>query len=137
MTKPEMKIIRVKRFENSFEANLYKSKLESAGIECFLTNENLTDLVPYYTNMLNMGIDLMVGEGDYDSALNIINDNKTESLSDKVCPNCKSLNVVRKYGKHNFPKWIVFIISLVAFIPIVYRNYTLFCKNCNCEFGKI
>ena len=131
-----MKIIPVKRFENSFEANLYKCKLESEGIDSFLTNENLTTLIPNYTNMLNMGIDLMVSENDYEKAIEIINDNKTEVTTDHICPNCKSINIVRKYGKYNFPIWIVFIMSLVAYLPFVHTKYNLICKDCNYEFGR-
>lgn len=136
MIKSEIKIIPVKRFENSFEANLLKCKLESEGIESFLTNENLATLIPNYSNMLDMRIELMVSENDYERALNIVNDHKVDNLTDKICPNCNSTNILRKYGKYNFPKWLVFIMSLIAYLPLVHTKYTLVCKDCNTEFAR-
>ena len=123
MANPKMKIVVVKTFDNSFEAYLIKGKLESEGIECFLTNENLTTLIPNFTNMLDMGIGLMVREEDYQKALDIINDQKTEKVADNVCPNCNSKNIRRKYGKLNIPKWMdiikLKIYNLVNFSHII------------------
>ena len=78
MPNPDIKIVPVKRFQNSLQANLYKAKLKSEGIESFLTNEHLLTLSPCYLKNLDLGIDSMVKEDDYQKALEIINDNTTE-----------------------------------------------------------
>ena len=67
-----MKILPFKRCKDAFEANVLKAKLESEGIESFLTNENLAMLKPGYLEAMDMGIDLMVSEDDYEKALSII-----------------------------------------------------------------
>lgn len=129
----KIKIITAKSFDDSFTANLVKSKLESEGIECFLTNENITTLVPNYTNMLNMRICIMIKESDIEKAIPIINSYEaTPSMS--VCPNCKSTNIKSKYGKYNFPKWAVFLMSAIIVLPFVNTKYTFVCKDCNTEF---
>jgi len=136
MAKPKMKIVVVKTFDNSFQAYLIKGKLESEGIECFLTNENLTTLIPNFTNLLDMGIGLMVSEEDYPKAREIINDQKTEKVADNVCPNCNSKNIRRKYGKSNIPKWIVLVMSLILYLPLVNKKFRYICRDCKTEFAQ-
>lgn len=41
-----MKLITIKTFDNYFEANLLKSKLESENIVCYLFDETLVTLNP-------------------------------------------------------------------------------------------
>lgn len=36
----------IKECDNTFEANMFKSKLEDAGIYCFLQNENNSNIIP-------------------------------------------------------------------------------------------
>ena len=72
-----MKLVPVKRFVNSFEANLNKCKLESEGIDCFLTNENNMTLTQGFGSWLDIKIDLMVRESDYERANEIINNGET------------------------------------------------------------
>jgi len=38
------------------EAHMIKGRLLNEGIDCFLTNENITNLMPHYNNMLGSGV---------------------------------------------------------------------------------
>ena len=98
-----MKYINLYTVDNSYEANFIKENLADEGIECMLTNENFTNLMPYLNGMLGSGIQILVDKDDYDRAKQIL-DNKN-SAEIKVCPNCDSTNI--KYGlgtKHRLKK---------------------------------
>ena len=133
---PKMRIVPLKRFDNSFQANIVKGRLETEGIECFLTNDNLTTLFPQFTNLMGMGIDLMVSEENYEKAIEILNEKKEQSSAMTMCPNCNSENIKKKYSKYNFPKWIVFVFSILVYLPFVHSKYTYVCMDCKTEFSE-
>ncbi|HIT48244.1 MAG TPA: DUF2007 domain-containing protein [Candidatus Coprenecus stercoripullorum] len=65
----------VKKFDNSFSANLCRGMLESAGIRAFVLNENL----PYTsaaTNTDMLSIDLVVDDEDYSAAIELLRQSK-------------------------------------------------------------
>lgn len=66
-------IITLTTFDNAFTANVYLTKLRSAGIECFLENENSTTLVPFLA-YANGNIKLQVFRRDAEKAWAIIQD---------------------------------------------------------------
>ena len=66
-----MKLVTVRTFDNSIEAHLLKSKLESENILCYLFDENIVGLNPLY-NITVGGIKLKVNEFDLDKASIII-----------------------------------------------------------------
>ena len=68
-----MKIKRLLTSNNLSEAHIIKGKLESEGIDCFLTNENFTGLFPINSNT-SLGVQIMVSETDYTKAYEILED---------------------------------------------------------------
>ena len=68
--------IMVGRYRDSGEAMIAKSMLDSAGIECFLGDENLARL---YSNLAD-GIKLMVREEDADTARKLLEENVPEKF---------------------------------------------------------
>ncbi|MFZ2906825.1 MAG: DUF2007 domain-containing protein [Cyclobacteriaceae bacterium] len=66
-------IIVYKRFDNSIDANLAKTKLDAYGIPCFLTEENLTNLYPLQNTVL-FGVRLHIFSSDQDQADKILNE---------------------------------------------------------------
>ena len=48
------------------EAYFIKNKLNNEGIECFLTNQNFTSLLPNYYNLFEAGVQVVVMESDYE-----------------------------------------------------------------------
>ena len=65
------KTIVLQSFDNPFQANLIKSKLEDSGIACFLTDENISTINPIYGFAIG-GIKLNISEKDYQYALSIL-----------------------------------------------------------------
>lgn len=70
-----MKTVRIKSCIDSFEANIIKGKLENEGIECFLTNENLSTLLPHHFMSEISGVQVLVDEENVEKALEILKEN--------------------------------------------------------------
>jgi hypothetical protein len=69
--------VMVGRYRDSGEAMIAKSMLDSAGIECFLGDENLVRIDWFYSNLIG-GIKLMVREEDADTARKLLEENIPE-----------------------------------------------------------
>ena len=71
--------VMVGRYRDSGEAMIAKSMLDSAGIECFLGDENLVRLDWFYSNLVG-GIKLMVREEDAETARKLLEENILEKF---------------------------------------------------------
>ena len=92
--------VMVGRYRDSGEAMIAKSMLDSAGIESFLSDENLVRLDWFYSNLVG-GIKLMVREEDGETARKLLEENIPEKFdvtgvgeyAQPRCPQCGSLDV--------------------------------------------
>ena len=66
--------VMVGRYRDSGEAMIAKSMLDSAGIECFLGDENLVRIDWFYSNLIG-GIKLMVRAEDAETARKLLEEN--------------------------------------------------------------
>jgi len=57
---------------NVIEAHHILNRLQNEGIECFLTNENITTILPYLSSPLASGVQVMVHEEDVEKANKIL-----------------------------------------------------------------
>ena len=71
--------VMVGRYRDSGDAMIAKSMLDSAGIECFLADENLVLLDWFYSNLIG-GIKLMVREEDAETARKLLEENIPEKF---------------------------------------------------------
>ena len=127
-----MSIIRLTICDSVIEANFLKNNLENEGIECFLTNEISSTLVPVYNGMMNAGIQVMINEEDLEKASKLIEQPDIEKPL--VCPNCNSSNI--KFGFGNRKGWKVLgvVLSLLVAIPFGNIKRYYYCKDCKTEF---
>ena len=70
--------VMIGRYRDSPEALVAKSILDSAGIESFLTDENLVRMDWFYSNLVG-GIKLMVREEDAETARKVLEQNPGET----------------------------------------------------------
>lgn len=130
-----MKYITLHTVDDSYEANFIKDDLADEGIECMLTNENFTTLMPHMNGVLGSGIQILVDKDDYDRARQIID--KRNKRDVQVCPYCNSSNI--KYGlgtKHRFKRLLAIAIALIIASPVRHIKPVYYCKDCKTEFGK-
>jgi hypothetical protein len=134
-----LELVTVRTFDNSIQAHLLKSKLESEDITCYLFDENIVGLNPLY-NITVGGIKLKVRKADMDrAALNIQEVDQSALTNDQgetlKCPNCDSVEI---YSGFKSMKGIKGILSLItSFLLIVFPIYfktVKKCKECGYEF---
>lgn len=129
-------MIILKTFDNSIEAHLLKSKLESENIECFIIDENMVTLNPLYSNAVG-GIKLSIESADLQKAQIIINEIETQKNNSEIinlkCPNCDATDFYDFKSFRGF-KGILSLILTVSFLvyPIFFKRVYK-CKNCGKE----
>lgn len=131
-------MITLKTFDNSIDAHLLKTKLESEGISCFLFDENIVSLDPLY-NMAVGGIKLRIAETDQEKAIQIIRQIETTNYTNEqnkavVCQRCASENI-GYFRSFRGAKGILSVLSLLVFLVYpIYFKYVYKCKDCGHEF---
>lgn len=127
-----MSIIRLTTCNSIIEANFIKNNLENEEIDCFLTNEISSTLIPAFNGMLGAGIQIMIEDKDFEKALKLIPHSTSEVLLQ--CPNCESTNISFGMGQSKLKKYLLIALSLLIVIPLgnIKGNYQ--CKDCNHNF---
>ena len=128
-----MKTINLISVDDPAEAHLIKGKLMNAGIDCFLTNENMTTLAPHHNLFLNSGIQIMVKENDLAEALKLIKDKLEPQQETYTCPNCGSQNIALQFGKRKSWKIFYIFIAIMAAMPLGNLKPKYYCNDCNSE----
>ena len=93
-------LVTIRRFRGLFEAHLAKASLDSAGIECFLADENMVRMDWFYSDAVG-GVKLLVNEADASEAAAVLDQPIPESFDvegvgeyqQPHCPHCGSLDI--------------------------------------------
>lgn len=93
-------LVRIRKFRDIPDAFLAQSVLDSAGIECFLFDENVIRMNWLWSNLLG-GIKLLLKAEDASDALAVLDQNPIEKFDvagvgefrQPHCPRCDSLNI--------------------------------------------
>lgn len=98
-----MEMITLRSFDNYFAAHILLSRLEEAGITCFLKDEHSVTTYPILSNAIG-GIKLQVPITEGEKAKAILEVFDTEYRNNAVCPRCggKGLDHVHKQSSKNF-----------------------------------
>jgi hypothetical protein len=131
-------LVTVRQFRDLPEALLAKGSLESAGIECFLADENLVRLDWFISNFIG-GIKLNVRARDAENALQLLNEPILEGLyvqgvglyEQPRCPKCHSLDI-------NFQELDRPIAYMSAFlrVPLPVQRPAWRCHDCDAEWAE-
>ncbi len=129
-------LVTIRQFRDLPEALLAKGSLESAGIECFLADDNLVRLDWFISNFIG-GIKLNVRAADAANAQNLLDEPILEGLyvqgvglyEQPRCPNCQSLDV-------NFQELDRPIAYMSAFlrVPMPVQRPAWRCHACDAEW---
>jgi hypothetical protein len=128
-------LVTIRQFRDLPEALLAKGSLESAGIECFLRDENLVRLDWFISNFIG-GIKLSVKPEDATKAQSILNEPILEGLyvhgvglyEQPRCPKCNSLDV--SFRETDPAAYL----SMAVNVPIPLRRDGWRCRTCNAEW---
>jgi hypothetical protein len=127
----ERHLVSVRRFRDLPEALLAKGSIESSGIECFLTDDNMVRMDWFISNLLG-GIKLAVNQEDVEAAIAILDEPAPQILDvDGIgeyqqprCPECQSLDVnFEQLSKVAYPSaWLG--------IPLPLHDKAWTCRSC-------
>jgi hypothetical protein len=131
-------LVTIRQFRDLPEALLAKGSLESAGIECFLADENLVRLDWFISNFIG-GIKLKVRAPDAANAQSLLDEPILEGLyvqgiglyEQPRCPKCQSLDV-------NFQELDRPIAYMSAFlrVPMPLQRSGWRCHACDAEWEE-
>jgi hypothetical protein len=127
------KTIRLITSDNITEAYFIKDRLTNEGIDCFLTNENFTTLMPNYYNLFGSGIQVFVIEEDYEKSRELLKDKIEPEQVETVCPFCGSTEISFGFGKHRILKIFNVLLAFMMCIPIGNVRVRQYCKSCKEE----
>ncbi|MDR1984147.1 MAG: DUF2007 domain-containing protein [Prevotellaceae bacterium] len=126
--------VTVAKFTTSAEANLAKSKLDAADIQCFVDNENYL-----YSRPIGY-VNLKVWESDKEQALmilglDVIPDEEPAEPDDIiiVCPYCKSNDVYYGINREKANTLFVFGTFFLQSLPF-YKKKIYYCNACKKHF---
>lgn len=127
----------IRSFQYSYEAQIFKGKLESEGIEVYLRDDVFVDTNPFYSNAVG-GVKLYVKRQDFTRAIKALSDISKYSLDDNnelmICAKCGSNEIEMRTTIKDFKTLVAFIFSsLFVTIPL-YSKYKYKCNKCNFEF---
>jgi hypothetical protein len=129
-------LVTVRQFRDLPEALLAKGSLESAGIECFLADENLIRLDWFISNLIG-GIKLNVRAADAENAQKLLDEPILEGLyvqgiglyEQPRCPKCQSLDV--NFQELNRP---IAYMSAFLRVPMPVQRTGWRCHGCDAEW---
>jgi predicted RNA-binding Zn-ribbon protein involved in translation (DUF1610 family) len=116
-----MNIITLRSFDNYFLASITLTKLQDAGVECYLKDEHTVTIDPILSNAIG-GIKLVVKEQDAEEAKKILQQFDEEYLQSVKCPQCgaAAITLVSKPGVKNF---------VTAVLTWVFSDYAVAAEN--------
>src|SRR6202030_4018576 len=130
------KLVTIRQFRDLPEALLAKGSLESAGIECFLADENLVRLDWFISNFIG-GIKLNVRVADVENARKILDEPILEGLyvqgvglyEQPRCPKCQSLDV----SSQELDRPIAYMSAFLR-LPMPVQRPAWRCHACDAEW---
>ncbi|WP_375559031.1 hypothetical protein ACE193_14970 [Bernardetia sp. OM2101] len=134
-----MSLLTVKVFSTSTEAHLFKSKLESQGIDCYLFDENINSMNMLY-GVATGGIKVKVNASDTEKVKSVLQKIEDEKKAKDIfikCPVCESTEHYKNFN--SIKGWKSFLATLMAFLTFSYPFYqkkVYKCKECGNEFQK-
>lgn len=129
------KLVTVSRYLYEYEADLARSLLEEAGIECFITDQQFSNMNWGYALAIG-GIRLQVRDEDLERSQQILGlqtqQESTKKVETSFCPNCRSGNTktIKNLMTTNLSSLLTVIAGLMFMIAIPARHNRWCCLDC-------
>ena len=129
------RLVTVAAFSQPIEAHLSKTRLESEGIECFITDEFIVTNNWLFSNAVG-GVKLNVRESDAQRAFEVLQlepieiDTVEVGADEPRCLECSSLKV----SYERFSRRLVFASWLLLGFPLPFLKRKWICKECGYQW---
>lgn len=136
-------VVFLESYYEPMAANLARTRLEAAGIPCFLSNEHLVSLLPLYSPITG-GVRLHLRQRDVAAALEILRDKQPvmavlpvempapDAAKGSYCPQCGSDDVAYGPATRNTYSFWSGLLSILLRYPV--RSNRFHCFHCGHEF---
>jgi rubredoxin len=130
-----MNIVTIRSFDNYFSANIILTRLQDAGIECYLKDEYTVTIDPLLTNAIG-GIKLVVKEEDVAAATALLQAFEEAYRQSVKCPRCQAAAFDR-ITKPTVPNYLAIITAWLFsnYAPPMQQVYV--CGNCGYECERL
>lgn len=133
----DRRLVTIRRFRDLSEAVVARGVVESAGIFCFLRDENMVRLDWQISNMIG-GLRLQVSEQDAEAALAILSEPAPEIIpvegqpdyEQPRCPRCNSIDIHFEGSDRRSALASLYLFSL----PTPLGQKFWLCDNCGCRW---
>ena len=88
-----MKIVKLITCDSATQAHIVQGALQNEGIDSMLRNENMSTLLAGLQVGDLTGVDILVGEKDYEAAISLLEQNQMIPEQLKYCPFCGSPDI--------------------------------------------
>ena len=131
-------LVTIRRFRDLHDALLARGMIQSAGIECFIGDDNMVRLDWFISNLLG-GVKLQVRQEDAEGASDILEQDIPEGFDvegvgeyeQPRCPKCQSLDI----GFEEFNKGVA-LTSAYVIAPVRFRREKWKCHSCGYEWHE-
>jgi hypothetical protein len=133
------RLVTVEQYRELADAQVAKGALESAGIHCYLRDENALRMQWVWSNLLG-GVRLQVNEQDREAAQAVL----TQPIPEQIqldgdipydqprCPHCGSLNI-HYQAIHERAG----LASIILFVPVPIPKRAWLCKDCGVQWREV
>ena len=130
-----MELIVIRTFGNYFSANITLTKLQAAGIECYLRDEFTVTIDPILGNAIG-GIKLVVKSEDEAIARKFLDQADIEYMQAATCPKCGAHDF-SYVAKPTVPNYLTTILRWMLSNYAVAPQYVYRCGNCGYESNTL
>ncbi len=132
-------VVTIRQFRDLHEALLAKATLDSAGVQCFLVDDNMVRMDWFYSNLVG-GVKLCVNQKDAEIALDILEQpipvefevEGVERYEQPHCPKCQPLDIASEELNMEVA-WV----SAYLLVPIVLRRKRWTCHSCGHRWQQL
>jgi ribosomal protein L37AE/L43A len=129
-----MNFIPIQTFGNYIDAHIMMGRMQEEGIECWSKDENLVTLNAAPNS--GIGIKLMVGENQVETAMLILQQMEQEKKNRFSCPQCYSHNIQFGSTLGKASNWLIAIRGFLFKKFAVPADKTWHCSDCGAEFDE-
>ena len=130
-----MEFVILETFDNYIDANLMMGRIEEAGINCWLKDEQTVTLNPILGNAVG-GIKLMINKNDIDKATEMLTALKEIKRKSFACPNCGSHNIEYITTNRKTSNVISSVLTWMLGSYAIGVKQLWHCYDCHEEFEK-
>ena len=132
-----MKIVKLMTCDSATQAHIVQGALRNEGIDSMLRNKNMSTLLAGLQVDNLTGVDILVDERDYETAISLLEQNQMIPEQLKYCPFCGSSDIKFMLRKgHRMRAVAAIIVSLLAATAPGTNHWEYVCNQCKGRFEK-